>query len=149
MHNSVSLPCFEVYLRLHWWSTISPLVSHDDTWCSSALISSLEWVCSTMLWGLYIPILHNDLQVDKIVYKWHLALICLRKSSSCILKYKKSWHLPSLRSIKFSPWILKSKTMISRIPMCCSKCHNVNTWKKTFLQMVLCWWLAYLTLWEL
>lgn len=34
----VHLPYFEVYARLHWWPTTSPLVSPCDTWRSRVLI---------------------------------------------------------------------------------------------------------------
>ena len=32
--------------------------------------------------------LHNGLQVDQSVHKWHMPLVCSRTSSSCILKCK-------------------------------------------------------------
>ena len=34
-----------------------------------------------------MPMLHIGLQVDISVHEWHLAIVCSRISSSCILKY--------------------------------------------------------------
>ena len=49
-----SITCMTVPLTLFWgvWSTTSLLVSPRDTWCSSAFINILVWVCSIMFWGL-------------------------------------------------------------------------------------------------
>ena len=42
----------------------------------------LAWVYQVALWGALL-MLHNDLQVDQSVHKWHLTLVCSRMSSSC------------------------------------------------------------------
>ena len=64
-----------------------------------------------------------------------------------------TWHLPLVCSIIPSPYILKCKTLISKIPMCYANYHSVNI----FFTLIsyLCWWitsywhLADVTLWDL
>ena len=65
---------------------------------------------------MYMPILHNGLH--KSVYKWYLALVCSRVFSSCILKCKHMILAISMHRLTYSPCILKSKTIISSIPIC-------------------------------
>ena len=112
---------------------VSSLVSSHDTQCSSALsiylgMSMFQSVMKCM------PMLHNSLQVDQSVHKWHLSLVCLRISSSCILKCKNMTLVLSLLNTT-SPCILTCKTIISSIPMCYSKCHSVNNFS---LQKISC-----------
>ena len=69
--------------------------------------------------------LHNGQQVDEIVHKWHLDLVCSRISSSYILRWEHN-HLLLLSLIVSSTCLLNCKTLILSIPMCYTKCHNVN-----------------------
>ena len=67
-----------------------------------------------------MSMLHNTLQVKQGVHKWHLALVCSRTSSSWTLKYK---HMILAINMLNN---IKMQTIISSIPMCYAKCHNVN-----------------------
>ena len=77
-----------------------------------------------------MPMLQTNLQVDYSVRKWHLALACSRISSSCILKCKHMTLATGMLN-DISPCILNRKTNISSIPMCYSKCHNVNNFPRS------------------
>ena len=109
MARSKSIPLLCTHIYSYMFSTVHPrrsLVSPHDTWRSSALL--LAWVCSMMLWDVRQPMLHNDLQVDESVHKWHLTSLCR------ILKNK----IPLLIELQ--------NRHTSNIPMCNAKCHDIN-----------------------
>ena len=96
-----------------------------DTWHSSALIRILAFICSTMLWGvcLYYTMVYN---LTKVVHKWQLAYICSRTSSSCILICKHMTLFIDMLNNIFHLHTKMQNWIISSIPMCYAKCHNVH-----------------------
>ena len=103
-----SVTCVTMLLTLFWGACYVTLTINNFT--VSVTSWHLAFKCTYKYLGMSMfnsvlrcmPMLHNGLQVEQCVHKWHLALQCSRISSSCILK---------------------NKTVIS---MCHSKCHNVD-----------------------
>ena len=70
-------------------------------------------------------VLHNGLQVDKSVHKWALAIGML---NNIFLLHTKCKHMTlAISTLKnILPLHTKFQTIIYNIPMCYSKCHNVD-----------------------
>ena len=129
MCNSVTCPVVRHMLGYTYGQQTSSLVSSHDTWRSSALTNIGMSMFGNVM--RHMPMLHNGLQVDLSVHWWHLALVCSRISSPCIIN---TYCTP----LVCSPWILKQKkTIISSIPICYTKCHNVN--KNFTYNSYICW----------
>jgi predicted transglutaminase-like protease len=96
-----------------------------DTLHSSVLIYFLAFICSTMLWGvcLFYTMVYN---FTKVVHKWQLAFICSITTSSCILICKHMTFVIDMLNNIFPLRIKMQNWIISSIPMCYAKCHNVN-----------------------
>ena len=98
-------------------STVMP---PHDTWRSIVLTN----VGTSMLNSVMRCIPRYKL--TKVYKNGTLTLPRSKISSSCVLNYKHMTHAISMLNYKFSPCILKQKTIIPSIPMCYAKCHNVN-----------------------
>ena len=126
-------------------------VAPHDTWHSNALTRILAWVCSIVLRGVGLSYT-MVYKLTKSVHTWHLALVCSRISSSCIIKCKHMTLTISMLNNIFA-CILKYKTIIWSIPMCYTKCHILNNFVllNTYLcwQVVSYWQLMDVTLWDL
>ena len=72
-----------------------------------------------------MPMLHNALQVDHSVHRWHLALVCQKVSFSSMYSISTCEIFHLVCSIIISPCILKCKIIISSTPMCYTKCHTL------------------------
>ena len=72
--------------------------------------------------------LHYNLQVDESVHKWPLPFVRSISSSSCIVKLSsKVSHFAILNVIMYNIiFLLHSKTILQSLPICYSKCHNVD-----------------------
>ena len=92
---------FEAYAKLHFWS---PLVSPHDTWHSSVLFNILAWSCSIELWGVCIS--------HTLVY----TLTKVYTNDTC------HWYAQEYLLLHFE---VLNYGIISSIPMCYTKCHNV------------------------
>ena len=122
MHNSVNYPilrCMLGYTKNQQLHFIISFISCHLTFncpCYCFGMSMFYGVRRCML------MLHNGLQVDQSIHKWHLPLMYWRISN---------------------PWKLTCKMIISSISKCHAKCYNVNIFYFIFLlwESFLCWWI--------
>jgi len=102
MHNNVTYPLLRCTLGYTNDQHLHHVVPPHDTWRSCELTNISTWVSSIVLLGVCL--------CYTVVYK-------LTKV------YTKATQL---KNISLPTCILKCKTTISSIPMCYTKCHNVN-----------------------
>ena len=125
-------------LIVSWYESITvmfnnfQLVSPHDPWCSTTLTNVLAWVCPilrcmpivyTMVYKLIKTCTQVTLGISMLT---NIFLNNTKMLNNILTLHNKMWKVPIVCSTISCPYIRKCKTIISCIPICYAKCHNIN-----------------------